>query len=489
MDSQPNILFILSDQHTFAATGCNGSQIAHTPHLDRLARQGLNFTNCYTPSPLCVPARMSLLTGKYPSKTGCFTNSDILRSDIPTYAHLLGAAGYKTTNIGRLHSMGPDQQRGFQERLIGDHSSNWVGAAGHDLGPLADTSRPHRVSLDKSGAGMSSYELHDHDVTKSTLHKLKALRAEHDAGDHRPFLLHVGYILPHQPYVAQKDLYEKYLEIVEIPEAGDVTTTHPYYVWWRQHTGLSDVPKETQRQALAAYYALIEVMDGLIGQIMARLQELGLDENTLVVYASDHGEMMGNKGLWWKQAFFEEAAKVPLIMSWPDRWPAGEIRPQIANLCDLCQTFAALAGVDQLPDADGQNLCEVAEFNAPSQGYTFSEYYADGLVKWPGKTRRYQRMLRSGNWKYIYFNDAPPLLFDLENDSREEFDLAGDPQYSDRCREFGALIERNWDISAIGAQMDSHVDAKNLMGRWARVAQPNDTHRWNIDVNDNVLIG
>ena len=134
MTDQPNILFIMSDQHAPRVTGCYGDEIVRTPNLDKLAAKGTTFDNAYTPSPLCVPARMSFLTGKYPSSQNCWTNSDSLASDLPTTAHSLGAAGYKPKLVGRLHSIGPDQMHGYEERFVGDHSTNWIGGFAHTMG-------------------------------------------------------------------------------------------------------------------------------------------------------------------------------------------------------------------------------------------------------------------------------------------------------------------------------------------------------------------
>lgn len=479
----PNILFILSDQHAPGMVGAHGNAWVSTPHLDRLAARGRSFSRCYTPSPLCGPARMSLLTGMLPSKIGCFTNSDTLASDMPTYAHSLGAAGYRTVQVGRLHSMGPDQLRGFQTRLVGDHSSNWIGAPGHDMGVLADTTRPHRISLAQSGRGHSVYESHDRDVTEAALGQLDALAA---AVDDRPFLLHVGYILPHQPYVAAPELVEKYLALLPPDLPLGEPPDHPYFKWWRSHTGLDKVTAEENRRALAAYYALVEVMDGMIGQLLDRLEALGLAENTLVIYTSDHGEMMGNKGLWWKQCFFEDAARVPLIAAWPGHIAPGNC-DSLCSLCDLSATMIACAGATPLPDSDGHSLRPLFADGPAVPRDIVSEYYADGLARWPGRTRRYQRMLRRDQWKYIHFNDAPAMLFDLEADPEEETNLAGTPGCAGIEAELHRATMADWNVDKIAATMDSRAERKRLLMEWARKTQPQDRHRWTFASGDNML--
>jgi choline-sulfatase len=206
--SKPNILFLMSDQHTQKVTGCYGDRVVQTPHLDRLAQRGVVFDNAYCPSPICTPSRMSLLTARWPSSQSCWTNADMLASDIPTYLHALGAVGYRPALVGRLHSIGPDQLHGYAEREVGDHSSNWIGATTHDMGVLNRTNDPFRTSLERSGMGQSSYELHDVDVAQAACDWLQryANRAKAGTPEH-PFALGVGLMLPHQPYVARTEDY------------------------------------------------------------------------------------------------------------------------------------------------------------------------------------------------------------------------------------------------------------------------------------------
>ena len=146
-----NLLFLFSDQHARHVTGAYGDPIVETPALDRLAADGVTFDNAYTTAPLCTPARMAMLTAQYSYRIGCWTNSDVLASDIPTHAHSLGAAGYRPTLIGRLHSIGPDQLHGYADRLVGDHSTNWPGGHAHSLGVLERTNEPFRISIERAG--------------------------------------------------------------------------------------------------------------------------------------------------------------------------------------------------------------------------------------------------------------------------------------------------------------------------------------------------
>src|SRR5918993_1012218 len=209
--SRPNLLFLFSDQHAARIAGCYGDATGVTPNLDRLAQDGVVFDNAYCPSPLCVPSRMAMLTGRYPYEQECWTNDDYLRSDATTWLHAAGAAGYRPVLAGRLHAMGPDQLHGYAERMIGDHSPNWPGVPRHDLGVLDKANDPWRESLERSGAGQSAYQVKDVETVAATCDFLRSVAR--DGGCHRgeaPFCLTVGFLLPHPPYVAWPEDYARF---------------------------------------------------------------------------------------------------------------------------------------------------------------------------------------------------------------------------------------------------------------------------------------
>jgi choline-sulfatase len=468
---QPNILFLMSDQHAQKLAGCYGDPIVRTPHLDRLAARGVIFDNAYCPSPICTPSRMSLLTARWPSTQSCWTNADMLPSDIPTYLHGLGAAGYQPALIGRLHSIGPDQLHGYAEREVGDHSSNWVGATTHDMGVLNRTNDPFRTSLVRSGAGLSSYEVHDVDVAEAACNWLRrrARSAASQQNPARPFALGVGFMLP--------------LPTIPAPDAdGD----HAYLRHWRTITGITDVTEAEILRARTAYYGLTTRLDGLIGRVLETLEDLGLADNTLVIYSSDHGDQLGERGLWWKQTFFDESAKVPLIMAWPRMLPAGERRAQVVNLLDVGPTLLEAVGAPSLPGADGSSFLGLArDPRAPWLDLSYSEYCTDGSARWDEGNAVVQRMVRMGPWKYIYYHGYLPQLFDLASDPHETRDLANDPAHAALCRQLEALVRRNWDPDQIARLLTAKRAEKALLGQWWRTVQPPDAHRWQLKVEDN----
>ncbi len=487
---KPNILFLMSDQHTQKITGCYGDPLVRTPHLNALAQRGVAFDNAYCPSPICTPSRMSLLTGRWPVTQACWTNSDMLASDIPTYLHCLGAAGYRPALIGRLHSVGPDQLRGYAEREVGDHSSNWIGGRPHQMGVLDRTNDPFRVSLQRSGAGQSAYELHDEDVADAACAWLERHVARRAAGDDQPFALGVGMMLPHQPYVARAADFAPYAETIGLPAIArpDEAADHPYLVKWRHITGTADVCDAETLRARAAYYGLVTRLDALIGQVLARLEASGLADDTIVIYTSDHGDQLGERGLWWKQTFYDESAKVPLIVAWPGQLPQGEHRSQVVNLVDLGPTLLDAVGAPALPTTDGVSFLPVLRnAAAPWLNLTYSEYCTDGSARWDGGNSVVQRMVRCDNWKLIYFHGYRPQLFDLARDPHETQDLGADPIHAATRERLLKLLHAGWNPEAIVKTLATRRADREILAQWWRAVEPPDGYRWTMKMEDNWL--
>lgn len=489
MTQAPNILYILSDQHAAHVMGCAGDPVVRTPNLDRLAAEGVRFSNAYTPSPICLPARMSLLTGRYPHRQNCWTNSDSLASDIPTFAHAQGAAGYRPTLIGRMHSLGPDQLHGYVHREVGDHMTDWLGGSDYTLGVLDKTQRPFRDALVKSGPGGMSYEVLDHEVTERALAFLDRQAEIRTAGDTRPFSLSLGYMLPHQPYVGDPELFAYYHDRVAAPRLSRDETQEPEYLkWWRQQTGMNDMTAAEERRAKAAYYALVETMDRDIGRVLDRLREHGLDDNTLIVYASDHGDQLGERDLWFKQTFYDQSAKVPLILSWPGELPEGALRENVVNLVDLSATLVDAAGHDPLPDCDGHSLLPMAkEPDTPWSDETFSEYCTDGLKAWSGGKKILTRMVRQGRYKLNYFHDDRYQLFDLQTDPDEMVNLFDDPAHQKVAAHLMARALDGWSPEAIAETIDRSIPRKRVLSTWAEATEPPERFRWETNADQNWL--
>ena len=486
---RPNLLFLFSDQHAQRVAGCYGDAAALTPHLDRLAAQGTTFDNAYCPSPLCVPSRMSMLTAQYPSTQQCWTNDDYLRSDAATWPHALGAAGYRPVLAGRLHSMGPDQLHGYAERMVGDHSPNWGGVPRHDLGVLDKANDPWRESLTRAGVGQSAYQVKDAETAESACTFLRNVSDARSTGDREPFCLTVGFLLPHPPYVAWREDFDKFAGRVKPPLHGPVLGgEHAWEAWWRQNRAIDDVSDELVMRARTAYYALVHRLDRMIGDVLGCLEAAGLDDDTLVVYTTDHGEQLGERGLWWKHTLLEDSIRVPLIIRVPGKLAAGERRAQVCNLIDVAATMLDALDAPALPHGQGRSLMPLLRDRRSAWvDETFIEHCTDVVPAWTGGRSVQQRALRRGQWKLIYHHGEAPQLFDLAHDPHEREDLAANAAHASIRDTLIARVLEGWDPAAIGAQIRARRDDKNVIDQWARNVRPADGFRWQLRPELNYL--
>ena len=482
MTTRPNLLFLFSDQHARRVAGCYGDPALPTPNLDALAREGVVFDSVYCPSPLCVPSRMSMLTGRHPFEQECWTNDDYLRSDAATWLHAAGAAGYRPVLAGRLHAMGPDQLHGYAERRVGDHSPNWGGVPRHDLGVLDKANDPWRESLERSGIGQSAYQVKDAEtVTAACDYLREAGRATRD-GNAAPFCLTVGFLLPHPPYVAWREDYERFDGRVPPPACpAPPDPAHSWEAWWRENRRIADVDDAAVRRARTAYYGLVYRMDVMIGEVLRCLAAEGFDRDTLVVYTTDHGDQLGERGLWWKHTLYEDSVRVPLVLRWPGRLPKGERRAHVADLLDVAATMIDAMGGPALPHGHGRSLLPVAaDANSAWAHEVFSEHCTDVLPAWTGGHATEQRMIRSGPWKLIYTHGHPVQLFDLDSDPHECHDRAADPRCAPLRERLTARVLDGWDPARVAERIRERRREKEILDAWARHVRPPDVFRWTL---------
>lgn len=494
---RPNLLYIHSDQHNPFVTGCYSDPIVATPNLDQLAAQGAVFDAAYCCSPICVPSRMSMLTGRHPHQNEVWTNLHGLNPAIPTFAHALGAAGYRSVLAGRMHVRGPDQLHGYAERLVGDHMPNYIGATGNDMGVLTRTEIPVRKTLETSGPGQVAYEIKDEDVTNAAVDFLNRYGVEKRASEETaPFSLSVGFMLPHPPYVPRQADFERYHGRVPPPSKSVPfeEVEHPYLRLWRQHTGTEEVTEQEVENTRAAYWALVEVVDRLVGRILAALEANGLVDNTLIIYTSDHGDMLGEHGLWWKHVFYEESVRVPLILSWPGVISAGQRSDRVVSALDVNATILDALGAPALPGSPGRSLMglvsdrpfERAVSADEWEDVAFSEYCEDQYSP-PGGA--YQRMVRWNEWKLIYYHGYELQLFNLRDDPGELTDLARDPAYAEIRRSLLERVLDGWDAEAIQERMAEKRADNEVLSAWARETRPGNRYFWRVRPEMNYLMG
>lgn len=471
-----NIVIIMSDQHHPRFMGCAGHPVLETPNLDAIAHDGARFDSACCPSPLCGPSRMSFLTAAHPHRTGVYANGQPLPSDFPTFAHALTAAGYQTALIGRMHITGPDQNHGFEYVFAKDVTASTLGGG---VLPLLDGlhagSGPSGISL--SGPGGSAYHLYDDLVAR------RASDWINEADPGRPFCMVVGFALPHNPFVCSEADYAAYKDRVEPPVVTEEEVARMHPAIRDTYEKLRCATRDEARRALAAYCGSIAALDRRVGDILHALNEAGRAGSTLVVYTSDHGEMAGEHGLWYKGCFYEPSVGVPLLMSLPGEIPAGATFRECVNLVDLTATVLDLAGAEPLPDTDGRSFRRLWRPNLGAwEDVTFSEYgtrWARSLLA---------RMVRRGRMKYVYCHELPEMLFDLDNDPDERYNLAEMPEYAAVKTELRALALRDWDPAEITRRLDQWKRRNEVLYRAYCAVPPGDPHIYRPDPTANFLL-
>ncbi|MFZ1469148.1 MAG: choline-sulfatase [Paracoccaceae bacterium] len=446
--TRPNILIVMVDQLTGTLFPDGPADFLHVPNLRALAARSVRFANSYTASPLCAPARASFMSGQLPRRTRVYDNAAEFTSDIPTFAHHLRRAGYQTALSGKMHFVGPDQLHGFEQRLTTD-----IYPA--DFGWTPDYRKPgeridwwyHNMgSVTGAGVAEITNQLeYDDDVAFQAVQKIYDLSRGADA---RPWALCASFTHPHDPFVARRkywDLYEGIPEL-EPPEALEYADQDPHSQRlldacdWQ---GL-DITPEDIRRSRQAYFANISYVDDKIGEILTALE--ASRQEAIIVFVSDHGEMLGRRGLWFKMSFFEGSARVPMMICAPGL-PPGRVDDPVSTI-DLTPTLCDLAGVsmdDVMPWTDGESLVPLAK-GAARQSPVAMEYAAEGSIT-PLVA------LRQGAWKYTRCNADPEQLFDVANDPDERVNLAADPRAVKVMEHFRKLADARWDLPAYDAEV------------------------------------
>jgi choline-sulfatase len=472
--ARPNVLVVMFDQVAPTALGAYGNPVTHAPTLDRLAREGVVFDAAYSNSPLCTPARYCMMTGQLPSATRGYDNAAYLASTIPTFAHHARIAGYRTVLDGKMHFVGADQLHGFEERRTTD-----IYPA--DFGWTPDWLQPderidwwfHNMdSVTQAGVAEVTNQLRYDDEVGH-----QGVRALHDlarSDDDRPWLLVVSFTHPHDPYVTRGrywDLYEG--KQIPLPQVtADDVPLDPHTARLRKVSAMDEVQitDDDVRNARRAYYGNISYLDEWTARLTGTLDALGVADDTVVVLLADHGDMLGERGLWYKMNFFEGSARVPLVVHSPTRFAPKRVSAPV-SLVDILPTITDLAGVEEPAGPDtlaGRSLLGLLEGGADDgpaeEREVVGEYMGEGAIA-PIV------MIRRGDLKYVHSPVDPDQLYDLEVDPHERVNLAADPDWSARVKEFRDRVDRDWDMDALFADVVADQARRRLVNTALRTGK------------------
>lgn len=468
--NKPNILLIMADQLIPFLTGAYGHDVVQTPNLDRLSEEGITFDAAYSPCPVCAPARAGMLTGRYSSNIGAFDNAATFSSEEPTIPHYLSLAGYDTVLAGKMHFVGADQLHGYSRRFttnVYPADFAWVPVRGtehpsersHALNYVGEAVHVGRWSQFLSGDD----ETHFRSIEYLRAKKIQKTEAGSKSGAEAPFFLTVSYHHPHEPFWPPQEFWSLYedadIDIPEFPENLEDTYS-TLDRWLNVYHGIRKADRlrdpDSLRRVRRAYYALVTYVDHKVGELLDALEETGFAENTVVIFTSDHGDMLGERGMVQKRAFYEWSSRVPMILRFPERRGAGQRISAPANLVDLLPTILDIANVPEADrlKTDGASLLDLIPAPDMEGRYTFSEYHSQG-------SHAPCFMVREGKYKYVYIHGYESQLFDLEADPDEWNNLVGDPEYAEIEVHLKKLIFSHFDPDAI-----EEAVAESVSRRW-----------------------
>ncbi|MCA2008014.1 choline-sulfatase [Tritonibacter mobilis] len=449
--TSPNILIFMVDQLNGTLFPDGPADWLHAPNMKALAARSTRFQNCYTASPLCAPGRASFMSGQLPSATGVYDNAAEFASSIPTHAHHLRRAGYYTCLSGKMHFVGPDQLHGFEERLTTDIYPP-------DFGWTPDYRKPgeridwwyHNMGS-VTGAGVAEISNQMEFDDEVAFHATQKIYDLARGKDDRPWCLTVSFTHPHDPYVTRKKYWDLYEDCDHLmPEVGDLgydnQDAHSKRIFdandWRNF----DITDEDIRRSRRAYFGNISYLDDKIGEVMEALRGTRQDKDTIILFVSDHGDMLGERGLWFKMSFYEGSSRVPMMISAPNMAP-GLVTDPVSNI-DVCPTLCDLAGVSMeevMPWTAGESLVSLGQGETRTTPVAM-EYAAEAS---------YAPMvsLRSGQYKLNLCTLDPDQLFDLDADPHERTNLANDPSHAEAYAKLKAIAAERWDLERFDADV------------------------------------
>ena len=440
-----NLLFINSDQHSPRVLGCYGNPVVKTPHLDALAARGTRFNAAYCPTPICVPSRASLATGRWAHQIDNWDNgTPYIGTEAESWGHRLAEQGHPVTTIGKLHYRKVGDPSGFADQRLAMHVLEGVGDIYGCLREKMPVRPVARTDVYKAGPGEVEYTRYDRAICAEAERYL----LEEAPQATTPWALFVSFTYPHFPLAAPQEYFDLYPpESVPMPvnwQAQD-WSQHPFQQWQRGIQALDEpIDEATVRKAISAYYGMVTFLDDHIGRVLRALEQSGQLETTRIIYTTDHGDQLGEHGMWWKSSMLEASARIPLIVAGPDV-PAGKVVNTAVNLVDCFPGIVEAVGATLAPqDADlpGRSIFALAAEPDDPARVTFSEYHA---ILSPSASY----LLRKGRYKLIQYVEFPPQLFDLEADPFETHDLASEPEHAATLADLTAELLRICEPQAV----------------------------------------
>ena len=455
MSSQPNILFIQADQLAASVLPFYGHPLVKTPHLDRLAAMGTVFENAYTPNPICASSRFAMMSGQYSSRIGAFDNASEFPASVPTFAHYLRSLGYATCLSGKMHFVGPDQLHGFEERVTTDiypSDFGWTANWEKKIEPYAPSQMSMRGVVE-SGLCVRSLQMdYDDDVANQSVQWLFDHARRHDD---RPFLLVSSFTHPHNPFTISKEFWDLYddadIDLPQVPfmpfEERDAWSQR-YFKLIRQDE--HHVTEAHIRSARHAYYGMVSYLDSKVGVLLDTLEKINALDNTVIIFTADHGEMLGERGMWYKFNPFQNSIRVPLLISAPGAKTGHRVSAN-CSLVDMLPTLLDLATKNHPPElvdrCDGRSLYTWLHGTDSSwKDETLIEFTSEG-VHAPAF------ILRKGHYKYTYCEGDPGMLFDLQKDPLELRNLCQEPEFTALAQELANEIEARFNPSKVKTEV------------------------------------
>jgi len=466
---QPNILFIMFDQMAAPALPCYGHPVVKAPNISKLADEGVVFENAYCNSPLCAPSRSSMMSGQLASRIGTYDNSSLFPEDVPTIAHYLRDNGYYTCLSGKMHFVGADQRHGFEDRLTTDiYPGDFGWTPDWDNFERRPTWYHNMLSVVQSGQCVTSNQIDfDEEVAYNSVRKINELAR---SDDERPFFLLASFTHPHDPFAATKEYWDRYdPDEIDMPEVSQIPyeemDPHSKRLYHVSAMGEYGQTEDRVRNSRHAYYSEISYVDDKVGALMDALEKNGLTDDTIIVITSDHGDMLGERGLWYKMSYFEWASRVPMIISAPGRFSPRRVNQHV-SLVDLLPTLADISSngktMEYANPIDGKSLVPLLNGeNEDEKAMVCGEILCEGAIS-P------IIMLRQGRYKYIYCDADPEQLYDLENDPNEMNNLAGQPEFEEVRRTFQGRVMEKWDTKSLREQVVANQRRRRLVDRSMR---------------------